>query len=139
MIGQAFQIQDDELGIWGDPAVTGKSAATDITTRKQAEDKLQLAANVFASAREGIIITDAQGLIIDVNGAFTQITGYSRAEALGQNPRMLSSGRQDKNLYERMWQSLLEQGHWSGELWNRHVTPRASPSSMWACSRTSPP
>ena len=92
---------------------------TDITTRKQAEDKLQLAANVFASAREGIIITDAQGLIIDVNGAFTQITGYSRAEALGQNPRMLSSGRQDKNLYERMWQSLLEQGHWSGELWNR--------------------
>ena len=92
---------------------------TDITTRKQAEDKLKLAANVFASAREGIIITDAQGLIIDVNGAFTQITGYSRAEALGQNPRMLSSGRQDKNLYERMWQSLLEQGHWSGELWNR--------------------
>jgi PAS domain S-box-containing protein len=92
---------------------------TDITTRKQAEEKLQLAANVFASAREGIIITNAQGLIIDVNDAFTLITGYSRAEALGQNPRMLSSGRQDKNLYERMWQSLLEQGHWSGELWNR--------------------
>ncbi len=92
---------------------------TDITKRKEADAKLQLAANVFASAREGITITDAQGTIIDVNDAFTAITGYSREEALGQNPRILQSGRQDKAFYQGMWQSLLEKGHWSGELWNR--------------------
>ena len=91
----------------------------DITERKLAENKLKLAANVFSHAREGITITDAQGTIVDVNEAFTRITGYSHAEAVGQNPRMLSSGRQDKAFYEAMWLALTEQGHWSGEIWNR--------------------
>ena len=91
----------------------------DITERKQAEGKLQLAASVFSHAREGITITNAQGNIIDVNEAFTRITGYSRDEAIGQNPRILSSGRQDQSFYAAMWGALIEQGHWSGEIWNR--------------------
>jgi diguanylate cyclase (GGDEF)-like protein/PAS domain S-box-containing protein len=91
----------------------------DLTVRKQAEAKLHLAANVFSHAREGIIITDASGTIIDVNEAFTRITGYGREEALGQNPRILKSGRQDKAFYDVMWRDLTEQGHWSGEVWNR--------------------
>ena len=91
----------------------------DITKRKQAETKLQLAANVFTHAREGIIITDVKGTIIDVNEAFTRITGYGREEALEQNPRILKSGRQDKAFYEVIWRDLTEQGHWSGEIWNR--------------------
>jgi len=66
-----------------------------IVELEQAEDKLRLAASVFTHAREGIIITDTSGAIIDVNETFSKITGYSRAEALGQNPRMLKSGRQD--------------------------------------------
>ncbi|MBP9904362.1 MAG: EAL domain-containing protein [Rhodoferax sp.] len=92
---------------------------TDITERRQAVKKLQLAASVFSHAREGITITDADGVIIDVNAAFTRITGYSRDEALGQSPSMLSSGRQDRAFYAAMWQALIDQGHWTGEIWNR--------------------
>jgi len=93
---------------------------TDITERQQAQARLQLAASVFEHAGEGILITDTQGTIVDVNAAFTRITGYSREQAIGQNPRILKSGRQDKAFYETMWQDLTEQGHWSGEIWNRH-------------------
>ena len=92
---------------------------TDITKRKQAEEKLRLAARVFSDAHEGITITNAAGTIIEVNEAFTRITGYSRQEALGQNPRILQSGRQDKAFYVAMWRSLTEQGHWSGQIWNQ--------------------
>lgn len=91
----------------------------DITERKQAESKLQLAAGVFSHAREGIFITNAQGISVDVNEAFTRITGYSRDEAIGQHPRTLSSGLQDQNFYTAMWDVLTEQGYWSGEIWNR--------------------
>ena len=91
----------------------------DISERKQSQAKLLLAASVFDHAGEGIIITDAAGTIVDVNGAFTHITGYLREDAIGQNPRMLKSGRQDPAFYEALWRSLTEQGHWSGEVWNR--------------------
>ncbi len=92
----------------------------DISERKLAEEKIQLAASVFSTSREGILITSADGAIIDVNDAFTQITGYSRDDAMGQNPRMLSSGKQDKVVYEALWHSLITTGYWFGELWNRH-------------------
>jgi diguanylate cyclase (GGDEF)-like protein/PAS domain S-box-containing protein len=92
---------------------------TDITERKLAETKLQLAASVFSHTRESITITDAVGTIIDVNEAFTRITGYLREDAMGQNSRILSSGRQDKSFYTAMWIALTEQGYWSGEIWNR--------------------
>ncbi|MCF8168094.1 MAG: diguanylate cyclase, partial [Rhodoferax sp.] len=92
---------------------------TDITEQKQAQSKLLLAASVFSHAREGITITDIEGTIVDVNQAFTRITGYLRDEVIGQNPRILSSGRNDKAFYEALWRDLTEQGHWSGEMWNR--------------------
>ena len=82
-------------------------------------DKLQLAASVFTHAREGIMITDANGTIVDVNETFTRITGFSREEALGQNPRILNSGRQAPEYYAAMWQALQDSGQWSGEVWNR--------------------
>lgn len=91
----------------------------DITASQQAEAKLQLASSVFTHAREGIMITNAEGAILDVNEAFTQITGYSRDEALGHNPSLLSSGRHDKSYFTALWHSLTDQGHWSGEIWNR--------------------
>jgi diguanylate cyclase (GGDEF)-like protein/PAS domain S-box-containing protein len=94
--------------------------SSDITARKHAEQKLQLAASVFGHAREGIMITDPQGVIIEVNDTFTRLTGYRHDEALGQTPRLLSSGRQDVDFYAAMWHELTTHGHWSGEIWNRH-------------------
>ena len=91
----------------------------DISERREAHERLQLAASVFTNAREGITITDTRGTIIDVNDTFTRITGYSREEAIGNNPRMLQSGRQGPEFYAAMWKSLAEQGHFTGEVWNR--------------------
>ncbi len=92
---------------------------TDLTERKQAEEKLQLSASVFSHAREGIMITDASSTIIEVNDAFTRITGFSREDALGKMPNILSSGRQGKEFYAAMWADLHDKGHWYGEVWNR--------------------
>jgi diguanylate cyclase (GGDEF)-like protein/PAS domain S-box-containing protein len=91
----------------------------DITERKRAEEKLQLAANVFTYAREGIVITDAQANILEVNDTFTEITGYTREEVLGQNPRMLKSSRHPSDFYLEMWQDLLKTDQWYGEVWNQ--------------------
>jgi diguanylate cyclase (GGDEF)-like protein/PAS domain S-box-containing protein len=77
------------------------------------------AASVFDNTREGIIIAGADGLMTDVNAAFTRITGFSRDEVIGKNPSLLRSGRQDKAFYQSMWQELANTGHWSGEIWNR--------------------
>ncbi len=95
------------------------AVASDITERKRADAKLQLAASVFEHAREGIMITEPDGTIIDVNETFTRITGYTREDALGQNPRILSSGRHDAAYFAAMWRGLLELGYWYGEIWNR--------------------
>jgi diguanylate cyclase (GGDEF)-like protein/PAS domain S-box-containing protein len=92
---------------------------TDIEDIKQAEQQLQLAASVFTHAREGIMITTADGTIIDVNEAFNLITGYSREEVLGHNASLLKSGRQNKQFYADMWRDLIEKGQWYGEVWNR--------------------
>jgi len=90
-----------------------------ISERKQSEEKLYLAASVFTHAREGIMITNEEGSIIQVNDAFCLITGYSRDEILGQNPRIFSSGRQGNDFYTTLWYDLNHKGHWYGEVWNR--------------------
>ena len=87
--------------------------------RERSDEQLRLAANVFAHAAEGIFITDLSGKIVEVNAAFTHITGYSREDVLGRTPNILSSGRQDKAFYAAMWHSLTQTGHWHGEVWNR--------------------
>lgn len=91
----------------------------DLTERKKSEEKIKLAANVFSHARESIIISDPTGTIIDVNNTFITITGYSREEVIGKNSRLLQSGRQSDKFYVDMWQALLQEGYWYGELWNR--------------------
>jgi diguanylate cyclase (GGDEF)-like protein/PAS domain S-box-containing protein len=91
----------------------------DVTESRHAQARMQLSANVFTHAREGILITDENNLIVEVNDAFTRITGYSRDEVIGQSPRMFRSGRQDAQFYAGMWDSINTLGHWEGEVWNR--------------------
>ncbi|MBI2750543.1 MAG: EAL domain-containing protein [Burkholderiales bacterium] len=90
-----------------------------VIEKTASQASLQLAASVFTHAREGIMIADANGVIMEINDTFTHITGYSRSEVIGQNPRILQSGRQDPEFYALMWKTLNERGHWSGEIWNR--------------------
>jgi diguanylate cyclase (GGDEF)-like protein/PAS domain S-box-containing protein len=79
----------------------------------------KLADKIFEHASEGVMISDPASNIINVNKAFTQVTGYSHDEVLGKSPSLLNSGRQDAGFYRAMWQSLTETGHWQGEIWNR--------------------
>ncbi len=96
----------------------------DITDRKRVDEALHLAASVFTHAREGIMITDAGGVIVDVNDAFAWITGYTREDAVGQKPSILRSGRHDAEFYAAMWRALTADGYWNGEIWNRRKDGR---------------
>nr|WP_298144467.1 EAL domain-containing protein [uncultured Pseudomonas sp.] len=93
--------------------------ARDITERQIMQVKLLQAATVFESTAEGVMITDTQQRIIAINRAFSEITGYSEAEALGKTPGLLASGQHDSAFYSAMWFQLGKQGHWQGEIWNR--------------------
>ncbi|WP_395175218.1 EAL domain-containing protein [Roseibium alexandrii] len=95
------------------------AVAQNITDQKKAENALKLTANVFTHSDEGIIITDINGAIVDVNKAFTDITGYERDEILGNNPSILSSGKHDADFYQTMWSKLRKDGVWQGEIWNK--------------------
>ena len=90
-------------------------------------DELQLAGCAFAEISEGVIVTDAAGRIVSINPAFTRISGYSSAQAIGHTPSLLKSGRHDDNFYANMWHQLRTRGGWSGEVWNRacdgHIYP----------------
>jgi diguanylate cyclase (GGDEF)-like protein/PAS domain S-box-containing protein len=98
-----------------------------VLRHQRAEEYTQLAARVFESVSEGILITDGQGRIVSVNGAFTRITGYSAEEAVGSTPRLLRSGQQEADFYQEMWRSLAETSRWEGELWDRRRNGEAFP------------
>ena len=100
----------------------------DITERKQAEERLKLAALVSDNTSQAIMVTDANGMIIAVNPGYERITGYTEAEVVGKNPSILSSGRQDKAFYQAMWHALNTSGHWEGELWNKRKNGEIYPA-----------
>ena len=102
----------------------------DITDRKRAEENLRITAGVFSISQEAIVITDANNNIVEVNPAFTRITGYSRNEVIGKNPRLLSSGHQDKAFYTQMWEILKRDQAWRGEIWNRRKSGQIYPELL---------
>jgi diguanylate cyclase (GGDEF)-like protein/PAS domain S-box-containing protein len=128
--GTVFDVeaQGQPIVLSGQPAVL--ATLRDITECKQSMAKLKIAASVFGNVREGITITDTNGTIIDINDSFTRITGYGRTEALGQNSRILKSGRQDVNFYIAMWGDLTAKGFWSGEIWNRRKDGEIYPEQI---------
>jgi diguanylate cyclase (GGDEF)-like protein/PAS domain S-box-containing protein len=91
----------------------------DITHRKRGEDMLRLSGTVFENSPQGILVTDDKLRILRVNRTFCEITGYEVEEVVGKTPNILQSGRHDTAFYETMWQSIKEDGAWSGEVWNR--------------------
>ena len=102
----------------------------DVTEATLAQLRLHMAANVFDHTQEGIIITDANGKILEVNDSFCRITGFARDEAIGKDPNILKSGRQDAAFYQEMWQTLASQGVWSGEIWNRRKSGEIHPEIL---------
>ncbi|MET0046957.1 MAG: PAS domain S-box protein, partial [Sedimenticola sp.] len=91
----------------------------DITGEREAEDQLRLMSKVFQHGIEGILITDTQNRILQVNHAFTYITGYQPEEVLGKTPAILSAGYHESDFYTEMWKTIASKGYWQGEVLDR--------------------
>jgi len=103
-----------------------QATVRDISERKQQETDLRIAAIVF-EAKEGMIVTDANNIIIRVNTTFTTITGYTGKEIIGQTPRLLKSGRHNATFYVAMWNSIHDTCAWEGEIWNKRKNGEVYP------------
>ncbi len=91
----------------------------DITERRRDEERQRHWAKAFESTLDGVVICDAGTRILSINRAFTDITGYTAEEAIGQTPALLHSGRHDAAFYRELWAGIVGDGHWRGEIWNR--------------------
>jgi diguanylate cyclase (GGDEF)-like protein/PAS domain S-box-containing protein len=94
--------------------------AEDVTDRKKSEESMQLAALMYQNSSEGMMVTDAEGMILSVNPAFSRISGFSADEVVGHQAYELTSGQQDINFFSRMRQHISDTGHWEGEIWHQH-------------------
>ncbi|MBQ4889261.1 EAL domain-containing protein [Shewanella sp. MMG014] len=117
-----YDSQDKLVGIIG--------ITRNIARHKETQTQLLLAESVFENTVEGVLVTDRDGNITEVNAAFSKITGYERSEALGQNPRILNSGKHDSLFFSKMWNTLLVKGKWHGEIWNRRKSGEIFPQSV---------
>ncbi|CAM3205503.1 phosphodiesterase DibA [Pseudomonas fluorescens] len=95
--------------------------------QQENRERLRQAAAVFDCTREGVLVTDAQGLIVHVNRAFMEITGYQQEDVMGERPSLFKSGRHSSNFYQQMFQTLEDKGEWSGEIWNRRKSGEIYP------------
>ncbi len=98
--------------------------------RVRAATAMRQAATVFKSTREGVVITDLKPCIINVNRAFTEITGYQEQDVIGRNPKLLQSGQHDKSFFRTIWQTVRQSGHWQGEIWNRRKSGELFPQLL---------
>jgi diguanylate cyclase (GGDEF)-like protein/PAS domain S-box-containing protein len=92
---------------------------SDVTSERESLEGIAIAGKISASIIEGLVITDVEGTILSINKAFTEITGWESSEILGKTPRLLKSERHPDSFYQSMWQSLIKEGAWVGEIWNR--------------------
>ena len=118
----------DEIGKMADAFnALADSLQKSVEQVRQGQEQLRLAAEVFVNSAEAIVITDANNDIVQVNRAFTQITGYSAEEVIGRNPRILKSGEQGPEFYKEMWDTLLSTGAWQGEVMDRRKSGEIYP------------
>lgn len=111
------EIFGSQMDLDGEQVTMG--IAMDITQRKDTEASARMASLVYETSSDAMVVTDANGVIIDVNPAFSSITGYAAHDVLGGRLSILSSGRHDKTFYQAMWHSLTTTGKWQGDVWNR--------------------
>ncbi|MBK9443491.1 MAG: PAS domain S-box protein [Comamonadaceae bacterium] len=127
--GEEFPIELSVFGVRLGDDWHGIGIVRDITRQRIVETELRIAATA-SNAQMGMTFTDAQNVILRVNKAFTEITGYSALEVVGQTPHLLSSGRHDNQFYQTMYRNIAESGMWAGEIWNRHKNGEVFPESM---------
>lgn len=118
-VGHTLANYIPDLDAYGEP-IGFFVLVSDVTQLKTAEAELKLAANVYQNTSEAILVTDASGVILSVNPAFTRITGYTAPEAIGQTPRLLKSSRHEPGFYANLWRQIVTTGEWRGEIWNRN-------------------
>jgi diguanylate cyclase (GGDEF)-like protein/PAS domain S-box-containing protein len=106
-----------------------RSTLSDITQRKKTEDELRISAVTF-EAYDAVMITDAAGNIIKVNQAFTKVSGFSAEDIVGQNPRIMNSGLHDKAFFAQVFQQVLSDGSWEGDIWDKRKNGEIYPRSM---------
>jgi diguanylate cyclase (GGDEF)-like protein/PAS domain S-box-containing protein len=117
--------------LWSHNRLTGSVVLfRDITDEHANKARLQRSDVAFSSLAEAVMVTGPDGEIQAVNQAFTQITGYSEEEAMGQTPRILKSGRHDESFYEMLWSSIKQEGCWEGEVWNRRKSGEIYPEHL---------
>ncbi len=102
----------------------------DVTEEVKSNEKIQLLTAVFSTTSRGILITTSEPKIVDVNPAFEQITGFCKAEVLDKNPSILSAKQQPTEFFELMWESLIHNGRWQGEIWNKRKTGEVFPELL---------
>jgi PAS domain S-box-containing protein len=112
IVGQKQKSKDRELA-------SALALQNTLSKLKAANEDAEIANCVVHNAREGVLVTDANGIILSVNPAFTEISGFSALEAIGKTPRILKSDRHDPAFYVDMWSTLATAGYWQGEIWNR--------------------
>jgi diguanylate cyclase (GGDEF)-like protein/PAS domain S-box-containing protein len=101
----------------------------DITERKRVEDKMRLAASVFAHTGDGVMITDERNRILEINDAFSRILGFTLDDVVGRDPSLLKSDRHQSSFYSSIWQSLANSGQWQGEIWDKRKSGEVIP--LW--------
>lgn len=134
--GQSARWSNTEIGIAGMLSIILTEGLSQkyrlekvLEKQKAAEAELRIAATAFES-QEGIILTDSEGTIVRVNTAFTHITGYSAEEVIGKKPNILKSDRHKASFYQSMWQRLLADGVWDGEIWNKRKNGTIYPEHL---------
>ena len=133
---KSFNFEKKEQGSWQEHVFFYTNSkyvihmASDVSSKKEKELRLELASNFFETTNEGIIVTNKDVQIESVNRAFSEITLYSKEEALGKNPRFLKSGLHDEEFYVAMWNSIKANGSWKGQIWNKRKDGQVYPQIL---------
>ena len=127
LTGQSFVMEKKALELCRGNELYAVVTLSETTMQEKMLNRMRLSEQIFATALDGIIVTDNQGIIQYVNPAFIQITGYEAEELFGMSPRILNSGRHDEEFYRQMWDKLATEGRWNGEVWNRRKNGEVYP------------